>query len=145
MPIRKRHAFVYPGKQRVGVTLVVTDDNKIRSIAIGTVDHSKIGDIFTKFRPGQITYATDRIENKGAVVPIPEGLIPSLRVAKSGWYENNLRNPVRIGSGKFGNFAYRIAFSEIVIHGPYSFAYKHSFHILDDAWVEANSPPRILR
>jgi len=142
--VRTRHASVYPGKTRCGLAFAIADGRKIVYQAVGTVDTSQVAGILETFQPDALYYATDRIEGTGAVVPIP-GDINTLRVARRGWYNLNVYNPIRQLSGKFGNYAYRIMFSELILWGDFFLTGNRKVHPLDDAWLEAHSPPRILR
>lgn len=143
MGIRKRHAFIYPGTNRLGLALVVTDDFEVAKVAAGSFPYQHGQALFDEFKPDRFTYAIDHMVS--APRPFTFQSSPdNLRVAKRGWFERKIYNPKRRECGVLGNIAYRMMFSEMIISGPYNWS-GVKLEVLNDAWVAVNSPPRILR
>lgn len=143
MPVRRRHAFVYPGRNQVGLALAISNDRSISDVACGSYPGTEGYALLERFKPDILYYATDQIEDHGRVIPIPNS-VRHTRVVRTGWKPLRLHNPIRSAVGRFGNFAFRMAFNELVRHGPYTWGGFRPT-LADDSWVDANTPPRILR
>lgn len=143
MPIRVRHAFVYPGKNQFGVAFVVTDGRRVTRVAANSLEGSQVEGFLERFAPDVLYYATDKIEALGRPIPIGDALPDALRIVRKGWYERKV--PRREDVGKYGNYCYRMAFHTFMQYGSEYLWGDVKFEVLDLAWVEANSPPRILR
>lgn len=143
MGIRRRYAFVYPGNSRVGVALVVVDERRIKKVACGSLLRPVAEEYASAFHPETIIYATDHTPARGGVFRI-FGTPDRLSIAHSGWFDRKVYNPIRERVGIYGNLAYRMMFHELVTREDYTWS-DVKLDVLDQSWVEANSPPRILR
>jgi len=140
--VRRRHAFIYPGRSTFGIAMAVTDGKEVTAIAANSISTDQARGFLDLFHPDTLVYTTEHIVENPRAIPISSSATP--RVAKSGWFERKIPNIIMDQVGRYGNYAYRIAINELAIKGEYAMG-SAGLKPLTSEWLEAHSPPRILR
>lgn len=127
----------------MGLALVVLHGKDITKVGVGSVPLRHGEELVRDFAPSRIYYANDHTPPTGGIFTL-YGAVDRLHVARAGWFERKVYNPIREQCGSYGNLAFRMMFNELVRNGSYTWS-GVMLETLDQEWVEANSPPRILR
>lgn len=146
MGMRKRIAYVYPGKFRSGVAAAVLDDNLLFSVAVSSVDNSSIPGLLDLFKPDEMTSALDKFYDRDyARVYVPSS-VRKFRYARPGWAAKKVpfTNRTSPAQGVYVHNVWKLFFDDAI--RKRDLIVKHlDVKEFNQEWVEANRPPGVRK
>ncbi len=142
--IRERRLYVYPGKTRAGVGLVVLDEGRVAASSVGSVPVSYVGPLSERFHP-DVTVVPYKGFRETPSTPFKVWTLSRIRFGRSGWQNarhkypfpvRHTRNLGPLAANSWSMMAHDVMTDKRPKIGSWNMS------ILSSEWLESNSPRR---
>jgi len=146
MGIRRRIAYAYPGKHKVGIAGVVMDDKRVLKIAIGSLERSVVPALLTSFKPDELVVAIDKLyDQKEAHIFVPD-TVKKFRYAHPGWADRKvpLTDRTNPHQGIYIHNVWKLFYDDCIRRSDFILSHL-DVDVFDIDWVAANRPTGVRR